>query len=98
MRSSAGEHLVHTEGVTGSIPVASTILFQRSEPLAESGFPEPLRRVCDTTVRHTVSVEPSSNRWRTGDFSLSTCITAVRHTGLAHMGAKPSGNGHPPPS
>ena len=25
MRSSAGEHLVHTEGVTGSIPVASTI-------------------------------------------------------------------------
>src|SRR5437868_1158419 len=27
MRSSAGEHLVHTEGVTGSIPVASTILF-----------------------------------------------------------------------
>ena len=24
MRSSAGEHLVHTEGVTGSIPVAST--------------------------------------------------------------------------
>jgi hypothetical protein len=28
MRSSAGEHLVHTEGVTGSIPVASTILFR----------------------------------------------------------------------
>ena len=27
MRSSAGEHLVHTEGVTGSIPVASTILY-----------------------------------------------------------------------
>jgi hypothetical protein len=27
MRSSAGEHLVHTEGVTGSIPVASTISF-----------------------------------------------------------------------
>ena len=27
MRSSAGEHLVHTEGVTGSIPVASTIPF-----------------------------------------------------------------------
>jgi hypothetical protein len=27
MRSSAGEHLVHTEGVTGSIPVASTIYF-----------------------------------------------------------------------
>ena len=26
MRSSAGEHLVHTEGVTGSIPVASTNL------------------------------------------------------------------------
>lgn len=25
MRSSAGEHLVHTEGVTGSIPVASTL-------------------------------------------------------------------------
>ncbi len=25
MRSSAGEHLVHTEGVTGSIPVASTM-------------------------------------------------------------------------
>ncbi len=28
MRSSAGEHLVHTEGVTGSIPVASTIIFK----------------------------------------------------------------------
>ena len=27
MRSSAGEHLVDIEGVTGSIPVASTILF-----------------------------------------------------------------------
>ena len=27
MRSSAGEHLVDIEGVTGSIPVASTIFF-----------------------------------------------------------------------
>ena len=29
MRSSAGEHLVHTEGVTGSIPVASTIFLDK---------------------------------------------------------------------
>src|SRR5690606_3429571 len=27
-RSSAGEHLVHTEGVTGSIPVASTTFLE----------------------------------------------------------------------
>jgi hypothetical protein len=35
MRSSAGEHLVHTEGVTGSIPVASTIPVRG----LASGFP-----------------------------------------------------------
>ena len=32
MRSSAGEHLVHTEGVTGSIPVASTTFSVTYQP------------------------------------------------------------------
>ena len=36
MRSSAGEHLVDIEGVTGSIPVASTILL-RISPAPKSG-------------------------------------------------------------
>src|SRR5579871_5150300 len=49
MRSSAGEHLVHTEGVTGSIPVASTSLrVQRTLRLgkpypAKAAAPQPER-------------------------------------------------------
>ena len=38
MRSSAGEHLVHTEGVTGSIPVASTIALLSSKAYGEVRF------------------------------------------------------------
>ncbi len=48
MRSSAGEHLVDIEGVTGSIPVASTILlnnlaYRRPQALARN-WPECMLR------------------------------------------------------
>jgi len=43
MRSSAGEHLVHTEGVTGSIPVASTIFFKGLAKIRKSTYPRPYR-------------------------------------------------------
>ena len=46
MRCSAGEHLVDIEGVTGSIPVASTILPQHIASVEETAFGRSKTPVC----------------------------------------------------
>ncbi len=47
MRSSAGEHLVDIEGVTGSIPVTSTIFHENPRPRRPGvpGWRTPVRRI-----------------------------------------------------
>ena len=75
MRSSAGEHLVDIEGVTGSIPVASTISFN---DLADfSTWPLP-RNWPETRLRSCcLASKSSSGVSRTVHFSSRACLIAV---------------------
>lgn len=83
-------------------PVASTIFLQDFEALTETGIFPAGKGACGTTVRHTVSVEPSSNRWPIRLSGSWACDTRLYHTDHQRMGAataaKPSRNGQPPPS
>ena len=61
MRSSAGEHLVDIEGVTGSIPVASTIPSQDIASVEETALGRSKTRVCYGGLLQQQHLERSEN-------------------------------------
>ena len=77
--------------------VASTTFSQHHETVEKSGFPGRILRPCDTTVRHTVTSEPSSNRCSVRLSASWACDTTLYHNtvddAVAAWGRKPSQNG-----
>ena len=76
MRSSAGEHLVDIEGVTGSIPVASTIPFNnlahRSLRALAGNWPETLLCDADRQGQAALTLAPQCR------FCLIAAVLTVR--------------------
>ena len=77
MRSSAGEHLVHTEGVTGSIPVASTIFPRKFKPLGADPSLN-CRVACQFGALSTRSRSPLGWPFHQGSLEFSTFLGVTR--------------------
>ena len=78
------------EGVTGSIPVASTILIQSPVFVEKHRLPGLNRKPCSTTVCHTATSQPPKNRRLIRARPEASCSTKLRH--------QPSPRSHQPSS